>query len=812
MNLSRDLMFALRRLKASPGYAAAVVVTLALVIGATTAIFSAVHAVLLTGVPIRQPEQLVVAWGVNPKSSGVIELTYVAIEELVAATPGIGAVASVGSSAWTAVLDGEGEPRKIPTVGVSGRFFDVLGTTPRLGRLIRVEDDAVGAARVGVISHAMWQREFGSDPGIIGRRIRLDDMATEIVGVAAAGFDYPLGTEVWLPVKPIIDASSAVYKADALSSVGVLFMLARLNDGVTPALAAERWSAANARLQEGTPATRYNVVSTPFLDYQIGPARRAIWILFAAVGVLLLIACANVSGLMLTRSALRNREDAVRLAIGGSRSAIARQWALEAALLSTTGGFIGLLLARWFAKAFIALAPDGIPRLDDVSISAPVAAFSFAVMAAVTMLCAAAPIRQTRSLNLSDILNDGSRTIAGARSYRTRSALLVLQIAMSVVLLVGAGLIVRSFSELQRVDLGFDPRSVLTLKIEPRLEQPTGNEWMRELLPRIEALAPVEAAGAVALTPMELGSIGQGTWVLLEGEPNTAEAAQRNPFLNYQVATPGYFRALGIDLVRGRLFDETDTGNTERVCVIGERTAQVLFPGVDPVGKQIRMATFAPGGGGVSRTIVGVVDDVRYRGINEVQLDVYDPATQSPLDALSVAVRVRETAGITPLAVAAAIQREARALDPRVLISGITTMDAVVASAMAPWRFSAWVFALFAALAFVLAAVGLFSVVSLDVTSRRHEFAIRSAVGATAGAIVGRVMVAAAKRVLLGIVIGAAVATLATRALTSLLFGIDSRDPATFAAVLVLVTVMVAIAAYLPARRAAAIDPSALLR
>jgi predicted lysophospholipase L1 biosynthesis ABC-type transport system permease subunit len=237
-----------------------------------------------------------------------------------------------------------------------------------------------------------------------------------------------------------------------------------------------------------------------------------------------------------------------------------------------------------------------------------------------------------------------------------------------------------------------------------------------------------------------------------------------------------------------------------------------LFPGVDPVGKKIRMATFAPGGGGVSRTIVGVVDDVRYRGINDVQLDVYDPASQSPLDALSVAVRVRDTAGITPLAVAAAIQSEARALDPRVLISGITTMDAVVASAMAPWRFSAWVFALFAALAFVLAAVGLFSVVSLDVTSRRHEFAIRSAVGATAGAIVGRVMVAAAKRVLLGIVIGAAVATLATRALTSLLFGIDSRDPATFAAVLVLVTVMVAIAAYLPARRAAAIDPSALLR
>jgi putative ABC transport system permease protein len=350
------------------------------------------------------------------------------------------------------------------------------------------------------------------------------------------------------------------------------------------------------------------------------------------------------------------------------------------------------------------------------------------------------------------------------------------------------------------------------MKIEPRLERPAANEWMRELLPRIEALAPVEAAGSVALTPMELGSIGQGTWVLREGEPFTAEAAQRNPFLNYQSATPGYFQALGIDLVRGRLFDETDTANTERVCVIGERTAQMLFPGVDPVGRKIRMATFAPGGGGVSRTIIGVVNDVRYRGINEVQLDVYDPASQSPLDALSVIIRIRETAGITPLAVAASIQREARELDPRVLISGITTMDAVVASAMAPWRFSAWVFALFAALAFALAAVGLFSVVSLDVTSRRHEFAIRSAVGATGAAIVGRVMLGAATRVMLGITIGAAMATFATTAVSSLLFGIDRHDPATFAAVLALVGAMVAIAAYLPARRAAAIDPSALLR
>ena len=383
-----------------------------------------------------------------------------------------------------------------------------------------------------------------------------------------------------------------------------------------------------------------------------------------------------------------------------------------------------------------------------------------------------------------------------------------------MVLLIAAGLVVRSFGQLQRIDLGFNPEGVLTLKVEPRAEKPPVNEMIRELLARVAALPPVGAAGAVSLMPLELGAIGQGTWVLKEDQPDTPESKRQNPILNYQAATPGYFRAMNISLKRGRLFERTDVATAPTVAIISERTAELLFPGVDPIGKRVRLPVFnrADGPPSASRTVVGVVGNVRYRGINEVLPDIYDPAAQTHLNATSLAVRVRPDVDASPVALAAAIQREARELDQRALISRIATLDAVVASAMAPWRFSAWIFALFASLACLLAAVGLFSLVSLDVTSRRQEFAVRSAVGASGGAIVRGVMVSASRRAGIGIAVGLAVALGATQTLTSLLYGVDSRDPATYAAVLALVIVVVAIAAYVPARRASNCDPSLLLR
>jgi putative ABC transport system permease protein len=816
MSFSRDLRFAARRLTAAPGYTIAAVATLALAIGASTAIFSAVYAVLLKPMPIHEPGQLALGWGFSAAQNiRQVELSYLDIRDLADATPPVGRVAAVGSSAWNTVLDGEGEPIRLPAFGVSGRLFEVLGAAPFLGRVIGPDDDIFGAAPVVVLSHATWRQQFGGDPSAIGRRIRLDGELAEVIGVMPAGFDYPRGAALWVPVVPVFRGASEAARTAALRNVGVLFMVARLNPGITSAMAAEEWTRANAALQVASQFPKYTIVVTPFLDFQIGPAKQAMWPLFAAVGVLLLIACANVSGLMLTRVSMRNHDDAIRLAIGGSRGAISRLWLAETVWLIAAGGALGLLTCQWFISAIVALAPEGIPRLDEVAMDVPVLLFSVSVMALATLLCAAAPIRHAGVVNLADTLNDGSRTIAGGRSYRTRSSLLVVQIGLAVVLLVAAGLVVRSFAALQDINLGFDRRSVVTLKVNPRVDAQPDNLWVRALLPHVAALPEVESAGAVYLTPMELGSIGQGLLVTLDGQ--RPDAARQNPLLNYQVATPDYFRTMRIPLIRGRHFTDDDRAGSPRVAIISESMAAALFPGQDPIGKRFNAASFsidATGEGEPNawRTVVGVVGNVRYRGLEEIQLDIYDPAMQTRMGATSLVVRLKPEHADRALGVAAAIEALARQMDPRVIVAGITTLDAVVDEAMAPWRFSAWVFGLFAVLAFALSMLGLFSLVSLDVANRRQEFAIRMAIGATGRDIVSGVCKSAGARAGLGIAIGVAAAFVATRSLRDLLYGVELTDWRTYTTVIALVLIVVSIAAYLPARRAAAAAPLALLR
>jgi putative ABC transport system permease protein len=817
MGFFRDLRFAARQLKATPGYTLAAVTTLALAIGASTAIFSAVYSVLLKPMPIRQPEQLVVAWGGSPSlAMRVIELSYLDIRDIGEATPQVGKVASVGSSAWNTVLDGEGDPVRLASLGVSGSFFDLVGAVPQLGRTLRPEDDVAGAAPVVVLSHGTWRQQFGGDPGVVGKRIQLDDQQAEVVGVMAPGFDYPRGAQLWVPIVPTLSPADASTGANqnALRNVGLLFLVARLNPGVTTEMAAAEWTRAIAPVLAARPGPQYGITAKPFLEEHIGPAKQAMWALFGAVGILLLIACANVSGLMLTRVSLRNHDDAIRLAIGGSRRAIAGLWAAETVWLVVIGGGFGLLTCQWFIAAIVTLAPAGIPRLDEVAIDLPVAAFSIAIMAAVTFLCAAAPIRHASVLNLVETLNDGSRTVASGRSYRTRSSLLVLQIGLAVVLLVAAGLVVRSFSALQQLDLGFERQGLLRLKVEPRGTSLPASAFINELLPEIAAMPGVEAAGGVYLTPLELGSIGHGVWVLAEGQVQSVETVNSNPMLNYLSATPGYFKAMGIPLKRGRLFTDADGANAPRVAIISESTAAALFPGQDAIGKQVQTASMSADRKQPNawRTIVGVVGNVRYRGLSEVQLELYDPPMQTRIPPTSLVVRMKPGEERRAFSVAAAIQAHARTRDPRVLVSGITMLEDVVNKEMAPWRFSAWVFALFAALAFALAMLGLFSLVSLDVVNRRREFAIRMAIGATPGDIVGGVFRSAGRRAAIGIGLGLAVAAIATRGLQSLLFGVALTDAVTYGAVVALVVTVVSLASYLPARRAASAAPLALLR
>jgi putative ABC transport system permease protein len=816
MKFARDLRFAFRRLRSSPGYSIAAVATLALAIGASTAIFSAVYAVLLKPMPIRDPGQLVIGWGASAAlNMRVIELSYLDIQDIGGTTPAVGGVASMSSSFWTAALDGVGEPVKVPTTGVSGNFFDLLGAVPKLGRTIRADDDTTKSAAVAVISHGLWARQFGSDPNVIGRRVQLDQESHEIIGVMPASFNYPQGTAVWRSAAQVIGDPVPGGNPNPLKNVGLLFMVGRLNAGVTLEAARAEWTRANAQVLEGSAGPRYDIAVTPFLDHTIGPARKAMWALFGAVGVLLLIACANVSGLMLTRVSLRNHDDAIRSAIGGSRMAIGRLWAAETVWLTVVGGALGLLTCQWLIGMIVALAPQGIPRLDEVTIDVPVALFSIAVMTIATLLCGVAPIRHASVVNLAETLNDGSRTVAGGRSYRTRSMLLVAQIGLAVVLLVAAGLVVRSFGALQNLDFGFARDGVLLVKVEPRDQSQHVNTWIMAFLPQVAALPEVESVGGVYVRPLEFGSIGHGTWAVAEGQVESSQTASSNPIVNYHAATAGYFRAMSIPLVSGRMFTDDDRANAPRVALISESTAAAFFPGQNPIGKRIKAASFNDNRdpGGEWRTIVGVVGNVRYKGIHEVPLDMYDPPAQGTGGAItSLVVRLKPGNEGQAIAVAAAIQTQARQKDPRVLVSGIGLMGDVVDKEIAPWRFSAWVFALFAALAFTLSMLGLFSVVSLDVANRRREFAIRMALGATGGHIVGGVFRSAGVRAAIGVAGGMALAAVATRSLESLLFGVRLADTVTYGSVIGIVTVVVALASYVPARRAIAANPLALLR
>jgi predicted permease len=811
MGVLRDARVVIRSLLKSPSYAIAAVLTLGLAIGANTAIFSAVYGVLLKPLPIRDPDRLVVAWKTEPaRNLPVVEATFRDYERWRMANRSFVQMAAIGSSLWPAVLEQESGAVKVASAGVTATFFDTLGAKPVIGRALQPQDDQPDARPVAVLSYGFWTSHFGADSSVVGSTMRMSSGPVEIVGVMPEGFDFPRGTSFWKSVVPVLAGSGKTWGSDAFEHTGVLFVLGRLRDGATVESAGQEIDvlarhAPNALQRPiGIPAAR----AVSFQQHYLGPVQGAMWWLLAAVGALLVVACANVSGLMLTRAALRQREQAIRLALGATAAAVGRLWLLESALVAAVGGGLGMAVASWMMDAIGALAPADVPGLSDISLNVPVALFTFASVALTALLCGLGPILGLRTKGPLAALNDSSRGSTGSSVLRARSALVTLQIALAVALLISAGLIVRSVASLQRLDLGFDPTGVVGMNIQPRIDKPSPNQAIHDLLGRIAHLPGVKAAGAVYLRPLALGAIGQETWVVLEGQSDTQSARDGNPALNYQVATPGYFGAMQIPLLRGRHFDDRDHARSPRVAVLGESAANRLFPGRDPVGQRIAMPSFTPKDDTtVWRTVVGVVSDVRYRGLNDVRLDVYDAALQASQTAGFVVAR---TDG-DPVTLAAAVQTEARQ-QVRGVVDGVTTMDAVVERAMAPWRFSMWTFSLFAALAFLLAAVGLVGVVSLDVVHRSREFAIRLALGASRSDIQTRVLRSAGRRLLAGTTAGLLVAVVVGRWLGSLLFDVDRLDTVTYGIVVALVAFVVTAAAYVPARRAAGTEPAALFR
>jgi putative ABC transport system permease protein len=817
MDLLREAGLALRRVVRSPAYAVAAVLSLSLAIGANSAIFSAVDAVVLRPLPIRDAGRLVACWETDPKHNlASVEVSYRDFRDWQAGNRTFAGLAAMGSSNWNKVLEGRGDPVRLAFTAVSASFFTVLGAAPALGRTLVSSDDLPDADRVVVLSHVAWRRYFGADPAAVGRAVTLDKRSYTVVGVMPVDFEYPRGADFWTPLAPILEESSAEWKVDVLEvrGLGLLHLVGRLKPEVTPALAARDLEriAREAALPAERAASSRAVVVTPFLDQFFGPVRRVLFWLFGAVVLVLLIGCANVSGLMLTRATERRREVAIRVALGARRSRVMGAWVLEAGWLVLFGGTGGLLGARWLTSAIVALAPTDVARLADASVDWRVVAFTAVVSALAALVCALAHAWRSATSDVAPALVDASRGTASASSLHIRGALVVVEIALAVVLLIAGGLTLRSFVNLRQLDLGYDPAGVLTMEVEPQGGgSDSGRAYLHTLLAHVETIPNVEAVGAIYLRPLALGAIGQEMGVVFEGQLPGGEAARQNPLVNYESATPGYFRAMRIPLLHGRLFDARDDARAARVAIVGESAARRLWPGQDAVGRRIATPLSTSDGiREVWHTVVGVVKDVRYRGLDDVRLDFYEPSDQAPPEFVARQLVVR--AAGDPLAVAGLVRARARGIDRTVLVSGITTMEAIVGRAMAPWRFSVWMFMLFAALAVVLATGGLFSLVALNVALRSREFAVRMALGARGRDISSRVLLQGGRHAVLGVSSGVLVGGLCSRWLASQLFEVRPLDLGTYAAVIGLVLAATAAASVLPAYRASRLNPMDQLR
>ena len=804
-----DLASVIRSLRSRPGYTAAVVLIFAVVLGANAAMFSAVDAALLRPIEARDVGRLVVGWASDPaKNVPVIELSQRTIDDWRTASRRLEQVAAFGSSAWPALFDGPDGYERLASAGVSAGFFDTLGVRPLLGRTFRPDDDAPNAERVVVLSHRLWVSRFAADPGIVGKPIALETPHT-IVGVMPAGFVFPHQVDLWTTVGPVLADVSADIKADARAVIGVLYLLGRTRGTATAREAAAELDAIASQLEGSTgqrPGSAVTVV--PLVDFLLGPVRRGLWALFAAVGILLLIACANISGLLLARLAQRRHEFAIRLGLGAPIAHLRWLCLVESAILAAAGSLFGWLLAHWFVRTLVMLAPENLGNLPAASVDARTAVFTSLAGLTAALLCSVWPMRYLTLA--SPGVRHQPRGVLHASPHRAHATLVGIQIALAVVLLITAGLLGRSVVNLARVDLGFTASGVVTMNVTPRaVGLAASDDWYSQLVTRIEAIPTVTRAGVVAQLPLRPGPIGADSWIVLEGQADTPATRRANPAVNFQIASPGYFPAMGIAVRRGRLFADRDDTRTVPVVLVSEGTARTLWPGESPIGRRVLLPDQAGDAGAATwRTVVGVVDDVRYRGLTDLRLDVYEPLLQSPAAAANIVVRTTSD----PAAMLGVLRSSIRGFDATAIVGVAGTMADAVARATAPWRFSVWVLALFAAVACLLASAGLFSVVALDVVERRRELALRVALGAQRSDVLRLTFVRVSWDALPGIATGVVVASAATTLIESLLFGVTGLDVRTYAVVVALVVSIVGVASYLPARRAAAIDPLPVLK
>jgi putative ABC transport system permease protein len=812
----QDLHFGLRMLRKNPTFAAIVILTLALGIGANTAIFSVVYTVLLKALPYPQADRLVMVYE-NVRLPNYQNARNVAspgnFSDWMAQNTVFESMAAYRNRSFN--VTGAGEPLRIEGEMISAEFFHTLQVNAALGRVFTVEEDRPGNSHVLVMSDGLWRSRFAADPRVLGQKILLDDQSYEIVGVMPPGFHFPdPDDQLWAPM--------ALTAAD-ISNRGSHFLnvFARLKPGVTLDQAQTQMNLVARHFTELYPDSNTGVAVNvvPLHEDIAGPVRPALLVLVGAVGLVLLIVCANVANLLLARASARHREIAVRLALGAGRSRVVRQLLTESVLLALLGCVLGVLLARWGLSALKILAASNLPRTEEFSLSAPVLLFSLGISVMAGLVFGVSPSFQAVRGNVQETLKSGSRESAAASKLRTRSLLVVLETALGCVVVIGAGLLVRSFLRIEQVQLGFQPQGVLTFRVIPRgdryRELAQRTLFYQQVTERLQALPGVQSAAAVTFIPLTLAKGSKG--FTIEGRAPTGPG--QIPMAGYDMVTPKYFQTMRVPLLEGRDFSWSDTPQTQPVVIINEAMAKRYWPGEDALGKRFHQA--GPDDKFPWMTIIGVVTDIREFSTTVVPAPtMYLPISQPPQpggsDDSSMGVPILRdwvvrTSG-DPIRIASSIRSAIWKVDKNLPITRIRTMEEVRSISLASQRMNLLLFGLFAALALTLATIGIYGVLAYSVAQRTREIGIRLALGAC-GADVLRLVIGQGMRLAaVGLSLGLIAALALTRLMAGMTYGVSSTDPVTFLAVAVLLALVAMAACYLPARRAMRVDPMVALR
>src|SRR6476646_8385528 len=803
--LFRDVRYGVRMLLKHKGFSAVAIIALGLGIGANTAIFSLVNSVLLRPLPFPDAERIVYFEGKN-SAAGITEsnISYLDFTDWSKQTDVFASTAAY----WTGNADLSGdvaEPEAVPRAGVTTGFFSVLGVQPVLGRPFVPEDDKPatfneGRGTVAIISHVLWKRRFGSDPAIVGKQVVMKSRPLTVIGVMPPGFEYPEQTQIWV--------NSAVNLSEEPRDNRAWEAIARLNSNVDLKQAQTRVSAINTQLDKQSHQTNkgWDVSLWTLHERLVREMKPSLLALLGAVGLVLLIACANVANLLLARSAARQKEIAIRAALGASRTRVLRQMLTESILLSAIGGIAGLVLSIWLTDLLMSMLPEGAPRLEHIGIDYRVLTFALGVSALTGILFGIVPALQASKLDVTSALKEGGRSAEGHRRTSARSVLLIGEVALSLMLLVGAGLLIKSFLRLQEIRPGFNAHNVLVANLAlpgAKYKDQQFVEFFRQLTERLEAVPGVQAAGGSVNLPLNPSGYGLGRGFIPEGGPLTVD---ENKDATFSTITGDYLRALQIPLLAGRTFEPRDNADGPKVVIVNETVAKRYFGSpAEAIGKRLSIWHDEK----FMREIVGVVGDTKTGSFTEDGgAQIYVPHAQDvQWNFMGLVIR---TAG-DPAAFAATLRREVQALDKDQPVYNVRTMDEVVMNSLGTRRVSMQLFAVFAIAALLLAAIGIYGVMAYSVTQRTQEIGIRMALGAQRSHVLALVIRQGMSLTVIGVVIGVAGAFAVTRLLANLLFGVAPTDPLTFVAIPLLLLFVALVACYLPARRAARLDPTIAL-